>query len=439
MSLSADFARSLLAGFGDAYPHLLRVAQRSTGCRDAARDLVHDAWLRLAEQERGAAQPAAGEERAPRDAAAYLATLARHLALDHRRRDHLLADCLRDAAALRQAAPPQVPDAAEHLMYRQALAALEQALAGLPERARAAFVDHHVHGEPQADIARRRGVALNTIERDLMQARACIEDALHRWRGTVPGAARPAAGRRRSLAALLGVAGLGGAGLLAWRQWSVYRADAVQWQATLASGRGQLTRHTLPDGSVLQLDAESRADVRLLGGSRRVSLLEGAAFFAVARDEARPFVVQAGAVRITVLGTRFGVERVPLRDEVLVQVESGRVRVEPGAGEPARELGAGEALRVHAGGRAESESLHGDAAPWRQGEIVLAGATLGEALQRLARYAPRAATASAQAARLPVSGRIRIAQAGEWLAALPLALPVRLLRRADGGVHIESL
>ncbi|MFT4241570.1 MAG: sigma-70 family RNA polymerase sigma factor, partial [Acidovorax sp.] len=351
MPPSADFTRSLLDGFGDAYPQLLRVARRSTGCRDKAGDLVHDAWLRLAEQAQ-AATPGEGGE-APRDTAAYLATLARHLALDSQRRDRLLADYLSDAAARHQAAPPYAPDVADHVMYRQALATLAQALDGLPERARDAFVAHRVHGEPQAAIAARLGVALNTIERDLMQAHACIEDALHRWRGTTPGTAPAAGSRRRSLAALLGVAGLGCTGLLGWRQWQQWQAGAVQWQAALRSGQGRLALHTLPDGSTIQLDAQSRVGVRLLGRSRVADLLEGAAFFTVVRDEARPFIVQAGDVRVTVLGTRFGVERVPGRGGVLVQVESGRVRVEPGPGQPARELGAGEALRVHPGGQAE--------------------------------------------------------------------------------------
>jgi RNA polymerase sigma factor (sigma-70 family) len=440
MALSANFTRALLAGFNDAYPQLLRAARRRTGCSETARELVHDAWLRLAEREQGA-PPGMQEPDAPRDATAYLAALAQHLALDHQRRERLQADYRSDAAALQRGAPPLAPDVAEQVMYRQAIAVLEQTLATLPERTRAVFVAHRIHGEAQAAIAQRLGVALNTVERDLMQAGDCIADALHRWRGTAPAAAPPAAGRRRSLAALLGVAGMGCGGLLAWRQWSDWRAHAVQWQASLRSGRGQLPRHTLPDGSTLQLDAQSRAEVRYLAHARQVELLAGAAFFAVARDADRPFTVQAGAVRVTVLGTRFGVELQGVQGSaqggVLVQVESGRVRVEPGAGQPALELTAGQALRVQPGGHAEPAPGLGAAAAWRQGEIVLAGATLGEALERLARYTLQPLDASPQAARLPVSGRVRIASAHEWLAALPRALPVRLLRQGDGGVRVE--
>ena len=238
----ARFTQSLLADFESAYAHLLRVARRSTGCAETARDLVHDAWVRLAEQERGARQagrtsPTGPEHPAGLDTPAllhnpttYLTTLAQHLAMDQHRRDRLQADYLHDATWLQRQAHRGGPDVADHLMYRQALQALEQALAALPERARTAFVAHRVHGEAQADIARRLGVALNTVERDLMLAHACVEDALHRWRGTPPAAAQAAKRgmqRRRSLAALLGMAGLGYSGTIAWQHWQQALEDAL--------------------------------------------------------------------------------------------------------------------------------------------------------------------------------------------------------------------
>ena len=435
MDLSASFTRALLAGFGPAYADLLRIAARSAGSRDEARDLVHDTWLRLAEHAQAGAPEVAGDD-APRDATAYLAVMARHLALDQHRRDQRLARHVGETAVQAQQAPPHGPDVAETVMYRQALAALEHALASLPARGRAVFVAHRVHGEPQPDIAARLGVSLNTIERDLMQAGDCIEDALLRWRGTRAGTRRP--GRRRSLSALLGLAGvgvgLGVGGPLAWQHWRQYRESQVQWQASLASPPGRQSRHALPDGSILELDAQSRAALRYYAGRRVVRLLEGAAFFAVAHDSARPFQVQAGGVQVTVLGTRFGVELLPSSGAVLVQVESGRVHVQA-AGLAPRTLGAGEALRVEADGVARGPAA-GEAATWRQGELVFAEATLGEALARLARYTPYALTATPAAAALPLSGRVRIARARAWLEALPQALPVRVRTLPDGGVQL---
>lgn len=439
MELSASFTRALLSGFDRAYADLMRVAARSTGSREEAGDLVHDTWLRLAEHVRGMPGDKAGgatAEEAPRDATAYLAVMAQHMALDAQRRRQRHLRYLDEAAVHAQLAPSHAPDVADSVMYRQALAVLEDALAGLPERSRAAFVAHRMHGERQPAIAERLGVSLNTVERDLIQAHACIEDALRRWRGgSDAGAWR--AGRRRSLGALLGLAGMGLGGGVGWRQWQLYRETHVQWQARWSSARGQLARHDLPDGSSLLLDAASSAEVRYFAARRVVALAHGAAFFDVARDPGRPFIVQAGGVRVTVLGTRFGVEVVPGsdgREGVTVQVESGRVRVESdAAGGVPHELGAGEGLRLEGAAAVRTRAAPGDAASWRHGELVFAESTLGEALQRLSRYAPFALEATPEAARLPLSGRVRIARAHAWVGELPRALPVQVRRQADGG------
>ncbi|AEF90484.1 anti-FecI sigma factor, FecR [Delftia sp. Cs1-4] len=449
MDLSASFTRALLSGFDRAYADLVRAATRSTGSREEAGDLVHDTWLRLAEHARsapaeaadlaGAANPA----QMPRDATAYLAVMAQHMALDAHRRHQRHARYLGEAAVHEQLAPSHAPDVADSVMYRQALAVLESALHSLPERCRAAFIAHRVQGERQPEIAERLGVSLNTVERDLIQASACIEDALHRWRGTRPGGAVARhAGRRRSLAALLGVAGFGLGGSLGWQQWRHYRDTHVQWQAGWSSLRGQQVRHGLPDGSSLLLDALSSAQVEYFATRRVVQLTQGAAFFEVERDEDRPFTVQAGGVRVTVLGTRFGVELATGaqgQERVTVQVESGRVRVQSDAdGGRFYELSAGQGLRMEGTVATQTRGDAGQAASWRHGELVFADATLGEALARLSRYAPFDLQATPEAARLPLSGRVRIAKAHAWVRALPHALPVQVRRQADGGLLVAA-
>lgn len=243
---------------------------------------------------------------------------------------------------------------------------------------------------------------------------------------------------------MLGLAGLGASGTLAWHQWQHWRDTHVQWLARWHNPRGRQTRHALPDGSTLQLDALGSVEVRYFATRREVRLAQGAAFFEVVRDPQRPFAVQAGEVRVVVLGTRFGVEVSPLAEgggqRVTVQVESGRVRVEPGDGLPARELGAGEGLRV-AGAEVQAHAVApGAAAAWRHGELVFTdGATLGEALERLSRYTPVPLQATPEAARLPLNGRVRIAQARAWIEALPRAMPVRVRRQPEGQGWLVSL
>ncbi|MEN2384205.1 sigma-70 family RNA polymerase sigma factor [Comamonas sp. A7-5] len=449
MDMTASFTRALLSGFERAYADLLRAATRSTGCREEAGDAVHDAWLRLAEHAQAAqaeqAGPAdsSGAAAGPRDATAYLAVMAQNMALDAHRRRQRHGRYLDAEAVREQMAPSHAPDVAESVMYRQALAALEAALAALPERSRKAFVAHRVHGVRQSEIAARLGVSLNTVERDLIQANACIEDALHRWRGSSPADAQRAGhgGRRRSLGALLGLVGVGLGGAAAWQQWLLYRQNHVQWQASWSSARGQQVRHGLPDGSSLLLDAASSARVQYFLARRVVTLVQGAAFFEVARDEQRPFMVEAAGVRVTVLGTRFGVdieEGGQSGQRVSVQVASGRVRVQT-LGADARtwqthELDAGQGLRLERGAAVRTQAASRDAAAWRHGELVFADATLGEALQRLGRYASFELQVTPGAACLPLSGRVRIAQAHAWVSALPRALPVQVRQQPGGGL-----
>lgn len=81
---------------------------------------------------------------------------------------------------------------------------------------------------------------------------------------------------------------------------------------------------TLSDGSFARLAAGSSLQEWEVEGRREVSL-EGRGFFAVARDETRPFVIRAGGGEVRVLGTRFQVDTEG--DQVETVVVDGLVRV----------------------------------------------------------------------------------------------------------------
>lgn len=76
----------------------------------------------------------------------------------------------------------------------------------------------------------------------------------------------------------------------------------------------------LQAGSVLKYPQTFAAD------SRRVSLT-GEAFFEVARETDRPFLVESGEIITRVLGTSFKIRNVEGEDKVLVQVKTGKVSV----------------------------------------------------------------------------------------------------------------
>jgi len=92
----------------------------------------------------------------------------------------------------------------------------------------------------------------------------------------------------------------------------------------------------LPDGTTVTLSAASSLSYsHAFTGSTREVYLEGQAFFDVRRDSLRPFLVHAGKVNVTVLGTAFNVKASTVEDDITVTVKRGKVRVS----DPERTLG----------------------------------------------------------------------------------------------------
>jgi ferric-dicitrate binding protein FerR (iron transport regulator) len=92
----------------------------------------------------------------------------------------------------------------------------------------------------------------------------------------------------------------------------------------------EFIRHfTLPDGTRVVLRAGGRLDCpkQFTGNTREVSL-SGEAYFDVAEDGSRPFIIHTGRVRTTVLGTAFNIRALPEDKEIVVSVTKGKVKVE---------------------------------------------------------------------------------------------------------------
>ncbi|OQP66323.1 hypothetical protein A3860_12530 [Niastella vici] len=89
-------------------------------------------------------------------------------------------------------------------------------------------------------------------------------------------------------------------------------------------------RHiTLADGTNVVLQANSRLDYpeNFLGNAREV-ILSGEAYFDVAHDAKKPFIIHTGQIRTTVLGTAFNIKALPDGKEIIVSVTRGKVKVE---------------------------------------------------------------------------------------------------------------
>lgn len=259
--------------------------------------------------------------------------------------------------------------------------------------------------------------------------------------------------RRWALAQGLALAGVAGVTLAGgWLGWQQLQARPVFEQA-FHTRRGQQTEATLPDGSSLRLDTATALQTVFFRGRREVRLAQGQAFFAVARDAARPFTVRAGDALVTVLGTRFSVRYtpgVPGRDGVEVAVEEGRVRVARGPGTGAApaggtaepetfELTAGQAVVLPADG---SRPLRGavpavGVAAWRTLPLSFSDVPLQEAVAEMERYADLGIAAlDPAAASLRLTGTFDPRSAATTRRLLADALPIRLV---DGPRGLEVL
>lgn len=95
-------------------------------------------------------------------------------------------------------------------------------------------------------------------------------------------------------------------------------------------------QRVLEDGSTLELREDSEVRVDFSPDVRRVVLVRGEAYFTVAKNPARPFVVRARDVDVRAVGTSFNVRLDPERVEVLVT--EGRVQVTPPVAAMEREI-----------------------------------------------------------------------------------------------------
>lgn len=110
--------------------------------------------------------------------------------------------------------------------------------------------------------------------------------------------------------------------------WSVVAASiytVVQRDRAVEVPAGEWRTYSLTDGSVVRIGPRTRLHFDFGDDRRFVHLWHGEAFFDVATDRSRPFIVESGSFEARAVGTRFAVSR---RDNrVVVTVQEGKVEV----------------------------------------------------------------------------------------------------------------
>jgi len=164
----------------------------------------------------------------------------------------------------------------------------------------------------------------------------------------------------------------------------------------------------LPDGSKVDLNTNTQLFAAVTERARTVTLERGEAYFEVAHDPKRPFVVLAGQRRIVDLATKFSVRRDG--EQVQVAVREGSVRVERVAADSQvtpvivnRDnlviAKAADTVIVPKSATEISAQL-----AWRRGSLIFDGQTLSSAAEEFNRYNHKQLHVSPEAGRLRIGG-----------------------------------
>jgi transmembrane sensor len=213
--------------------------------------------------------------------------------------------------------------------------------------------------------------------------------------------------RRRPAGVLIGGLALAASILLAVLVWPDLQVMTVRPTA-LETAVGQQRAVVLADGSRVMLDGATRLEVQIGTHRRRVRLERGEAFFEVAHDAARPFVVSAPEGSARVLGTAFDLDRSGGRLEL--SVHRGRVRLAPtGLIHRTAELTVGQRAFAIDGQLSAIRPFDPAADDWRTGWLETEGVTLERLVERLNRGAAKPIViADKSLAKRRVAGRFRL-------------------------------
>ena len=199
----------------------------------------------------------------------------------------------------------------------------------------------------------------------------------------------------------------------------------TQERRALATGTGEQFRTNLADGSVLELNTDTRVEIGFEPVSREIEMANGEAVFDVAKDPDRPFIVRTPYGSVRAVGTVFTVR---VDGQLTVMVSEGTVAVDQGARELAR-ISAGEVFNVSANGdlkrQAKSVADIERTLAWREGKVAFAGETLREAANEFNRYNDvKIVIEDPDVARMRFGGYFRATDPKGFVAALENALPV---------------
>ncbi len=248
-------------------------------------------------------------------------------------------------------------------------------------------------------------------------------------------------------------AGIAGLGVVAVRQPQPHRR-------LFESSLGEIRHIPLEEGSHITLNTDSALSVEFGATRRLIRLVRGEAYFEVARNAARPFIVMGPFAQVRTVGTAYNV-RLHDAHTMKVEVTSGRVALEsppsplmqslqamtggwPAATEDLSPLfmDAGHRATLRLPAHSEKmlidvEAVAGDALArglaWRDGQLAFEGESLAQAAAEFARYSPhRLVITDPELAGRHISGLFATTDPDGFARAAALSLGARVKTTQDG-------
>jgi len=169
-SFSLDSDELLNRAIEAHYAEIKAAVRRRGHSTSTASDIVHDLYIKLAEQP--------DVLKGKRSIGAFLCRAAINLGIDRLRRARF-EERLFSGTEYEALAVPAETAAPDHgLLVEARLAVLRTAIAELPARRRAAFILHRLHQLEPDEIARRLNISRNMVDRHLRRALAHCLDRL---------------------------------------------------------------------------------------------------------------------------------------------------------------------------------------------------------------------------------------------------------------------
>ena len=200
---------------------------------------------------------------------------------------------------------------------------------------------------------------------------------------------------------------------------------------------GEYAEVVLADGSVVELNTDSAIEVTLTDHSREIELLKGEAFFAVAPDKSKPFIVAVAGATVRAVGTAFNIYKVS-GESAVVAVTEGIVRIEEADGSSvsaaqSRLVTADSALNIDLlRGLSDADVDTAQATAWRHGQLLFDSTPLTEAVAMLNRYlVQKVVVADTVPSSVRLSGTFSSRQKKETLLAVAQALSLELTPHGD--------